>query len=156
MENILLFLPTDQPLLMIIIGIFALLVVVGIVKALFRMALIVAIIGAIAIFAFNIAPGDLLGAGKNLAEQSSEVINQQVKPLITEQLETAEVIKGENGTFTLKNEDFELSYSENKDIRIRIASMDLEFTLDELSNYVSKEEMQKINQKIDEFKSQAE
>lgn len=152
MDNILLFLPTDKPLVMIAIGLVLLIVIVGIVKALFRMALIVAVVGAIAIFFFGLSPGDVFEKGKQLTEQSAQIVTDQLNPLILEQIETAEYEKGKDGAFSLKNEDFELSYSKDKEVRMRIKSLDLNFTLEELSKYVSKEEMETIMNKIQEKK----
>lgn len=153
MDNLLSAITNQNPLLLLGLGIVIIFIVIGIIKALFRIVIFGVIVGMIAIFAFGVSPETLLDKGMQLKEQSTQIINENVKPIIMEQIQTATFVQGENGSFTLQNEDFELSYSETKEVTIRIKSMDVSFTLDELSNMLTQEELNTITNVIEQQKN---
>lgn len=152
LDKILSFLPTDNTALMIVIGVVALIVIISIIKSLFKIALIAVIIGTIAVFGFGMTPEEVMNKGKELASYGTEFINDKVKPAVIEGIKEAVVTKNEDGTYTLKSDDILVEKNKDNESVITVKSLNATFTLEELSKYLTPEELQQVKTIIEQAK----
>lgn len=147
-DKILSFLPTENTTLMIIIGIIALIIVISLVKSLFKLAMFAVIIGAIAVFGFGMTTGEVIDKGKELAAYGTEFINEKITPLVMTGIEEMEVTKNEDGTYVLDSKQIQIKTDASNQTFITIKSLETTFTLEELAKYISPEDLEKVKQAI--------
>lgn len=147
-DKILSYLPTENTTLMIIIGVLALIIVFAILKSLFKIAMFAVIIGAIAVFGFGMTTDEVINKGKELASYGTEFINDKITPLVMTGIEDMEVTKKEDGTYILDSKQIQIKTDSSDKTLITIKSLDTTFTLEELSKYISPEDLEKVKQSI--------
>ena len=150
MNQFLSLLPNGHPIIMILIIIIAVVLIMTLVRALFKFALIAALIGFILVVFFGFSPSEVLNKGKELASDSSTYVHNTIKPMIDNGLKNAHVVKGPNGTIEMIGDDFEIGETPQGKYVFDIKSLKLSFTQDQLSQYFSKEEIQKLFQTVQE------
>ena len=149
MKDILSNISTDDPIVLGIMVLVAIVIIVSVLKALFRVAMIVAGIGIVAVIFFGMNPDDVIDKGKELATVSTEFVQENVKPTLIEGLKASDLKLSSDGS-SLKGEDVDVKKSDNGEYEFSIKSMDLSFSQDELAEYLSKDEMRALLEQIEE------
>lgn len=140
----------DSNLGKIILAVIAIVLIITIVQALFKLALIVFVVGAIATVFFNVTPEEYIDKTKELVNWSSEYVSETIKPIIFEELDALELQKNEDGTFVLSSSNLEVSKNNEGIIHLKLFSLDTEFNLEDLKNFFSKEEFENLQLEIEE------
>ena len=143
------FLSPDKPIITWIFLISILLLVGALVKMLFRVAIVIVVVAAIAVFVGGYSPGQVLEKGQEVIAISKSYIQEKALPLIKDGLDSTKVEKKEDGTYLLKGAGFSVSGTSADKFTVHIDSLNKDITREELNKYLSAEQINELVQKID-------
>lgn len=94
----------------------AALIIVFLIRAMFKLALVVLVIGAVLVFGFGFTPTEVMDIGKNVTGKANELYSATVQPLLDKELKDAKTIINEDGSFVIKTKSVEILGTENSKI----------------------------------------
>jgi hypothetical protein len=152
MDNLLSFIPIGHPFIALIIIIVSVFLIRCLFRATFKLTLIAAIIGLVMVVFFGYSPNDVFNKGKQMASYTASYAENTIKPAIYHGLKNAHVEKGSNGSIAFVGDNFDIGQTPQGKFIFHIQSLNLSITQDELSNYLNRDEMQKLLQTLHDKK----
>jgi hypothetical protein len=95
-------------LLSIIVFVVFLFIFFFLLRTVFKLALIVGVIGAVMVFGFGYSPTEVFNIGKDVAGKTNDLYLETVQPIIEKELENAEYATKPDGTYSIKTNSVEL------------------------------------------------
>lgn len=114
----------------------------------FRIIIITAIVGLIMVVFFGYSPNEVFNKGKQIASDTTSYSENTIQPAIYNGLKNARVVKGSNGTIEFIGDNFEIGQTPQGKYNFHVKSLNLSISQDELAKYLSKDEMQKLLQSL--------
>ncbi|MDC3413737.1 hypothetical protein NC797_13900 [Aquibacillus sp. 3ASR75-11] len=136
MESSLLSSLSSYPILGLVATIIMIMIVISIVKSLFRLASILVMVGLVLVLFFGFSPKEVMDKGANLAGSGSELIDGNVIQLLFNAIQT---------------EDFFIK-KVGEDTVIEIESLGINYNVSDLLNQLGEANQQDLNQIIEEEK----
>lgn len=131
-----------------LIALIALIVVVLLLRAMFKVAIVALIIGCVLIFAFGYTPDEVWNLGKNALSGATSMYEQTVKPVLEKELEGAEYVINPDGSFVVKTENVELTGTKQSEVvTIRYKEQEFELNISALGSVI-KEQISVIQSQI--------
>lgn len=129
MEGLINFL-SENSLWTIIIGVIAVVMIVGILRSLFKMAMIVAVIGLIMVVFLDFDPEEVIEKGKNIANTGTSLLEES------------------NLLDKIDQEDFFIKQEDGKTI-VEIESLGVKYSVDELLTKLNDEDQKKVEDMLE-------
>lgn len=129
------------PILFIVLAAAAIFIIISIVKKLFRIAVIAAIIGLILTVGLGYSPAEILNKGKQM---SSSYFQNNIKPVIDQEFKNAHVVKGPNGTIEFAGDQFDIGETPEGKFVFNIKPLNISIPPQTLAKYLNSTEMQKL------------
>jgi hypothetical protein len=148
MKDFLAIIPGEHPYIAIAILIVGIFLARVLLRATFKIALLASIIGIIMVGFLGYSPNEVLNKGKQLATYTTSYVENTIQPAIYNGLKSAHVEKRQNGTMELIGDNFDIGQTPQGKFVFHVKSLDVTINQDELSKFLSKEEMQKLLQTI--------
>jgi hypothetical protein len=148
MENLLSLIPIEHPIFSVILIIAGIFVIRSLFKVTFKLIFFVTIIGFIMVAFFGYSPNEVFNKSKEMATYTNSYVENTIKPAIYNGLKKAHIEKSPDGTFEIIGDNFEIGKTAEGNFIFHIKSLNLSINQDELSKYLSKDEMQRLLQTI--------
>lgn len=123
-----------------IFAIIAVLIIVFLLRAMFKLAIAVLIIGAVLVFGFGFSPSQVFDMGKDVADSATGLYNKTVQPIIEAELGDADYTMNEDGTYVIKTKSTEIRGKKGEDgVTIRYKDKEFKMNLSQLGANVQKQ-----------------
>lgn len=152
MKDFLAFIPGENPFIAIVILIGGIFIARLLFRATFKLALLAAIIGIVMVGFMGYSPNQVFNQGKQLATYTTSYVENTIKPAIYNGLKNAHVEKRPNGTVEFIGDNFEIGQTPQGKFVFHVKSLNVTINQDELSKFLSKDEMQKLLQTLQDKK----
>lgn len=130
--------------LLVVVGI---VVVIFLIRAMFKLALVALVIGAVVFFAFGYSPSDVINFGKNIVNTSIGAYDSTIKSVLEKELDQAEYSINPDGSFLMKTASVSLKGKEGaKTVTISYKDKEVVVEVDKLGGL--------IQQQIDSIQSE--
>lgn len=131
-----------------LIVLIALVVVILLVRAMFKLALVALVVGGILVFAFGFTPGEVWQFGKGAWNNVAGVYEKTVQPVLEKELEGAQVAVHPDGRFVIKTESVEVTGTKNSEtVVVRYKDKEMEVDISVLGNVIQ-EQIERIQQQM--------
>lgn len=122
------------------LAIIAVLIIVFLLRAMFKLAIAVLIIGAVLVFGFGFSPSQVFDMGKDVADSATGLYNKTVQPIIEAELGDADYTMNKDGTYVIKTKSTEIRGKQGEDgVTIRYKDKEFEMNLSQLGTNVQKQ-----------------
>lgn len=152
MNDLLAHIPVGHPFIAIIFLIIGIFLVRALFRFTFKLTLIAAIIGIIMVGFLGYSPRDVFNKGKQMANYTSSYVEDTIKPAIYNGLKNAHIEKRTNGTVEFIGDHFEIGQTPEGKFVFHVESLNVTISQDELTKFLSKDEMQKLLQALQDKK----
>lgn len=94
----------------------AALIIIFLIRAMFKLALIALVIGAVLVFGFGFTPNEVVDIGKNVAGKADELYAATIEPLLEKELKNAETQINEDGSFVIRTKSVKILGTEKSKV----------------------------------------
>jgi hypothetical protein len=152
MNDLLAHIPNGHPFIAVILLLIGIFLVRSLFRFTFKLAFPAAIIGIILVGFLGYSPKDVFNKGKQIATYTTSYVEDTIKPAIYNGLKNAHVERGPNGTVEFIGDHFEIGQTPQGKFVFHVESLNVTISQDELSKFLSKDEMQKLLQTLQDKK----
>jgi hypothetical protein len=152
MNDLLAHIPNGHPFIAVIFLIIGIFLVRSLFRFTFKLAFLAAMVGIILFGILGYSPKDVFNKGKQIATYTTSYVEDTIKPAIYNGIKNAHVEKGPNGRVEFIGDHFKIGQTPQGKFVFQVNSLNVTISQDELAKFLSKDEMQKLLQTLQDKK----